>query len=62
MIGLSFVDLFNTLKDKEFLRDAWSQGVAGSGEAKLPHGVKAFGITILPSLQSTLVFSTSWVE
>ena len=39
MIGLSFVDLSNTLKDEEFRRDAWSLDVASSGGTMLLHGV-----------------------
>ncbi len=39
MIELLSVDLFNTLIDKEFLQDAWSMGVVGSGGTKLPHDV-----------------------
>ena len=37
MIGLSFVDLSNTLIDKEFPRDTCSRGVDGSGDTMLLH-------------------------
>ena len=39
MIGLSFLDLSNTSKDEEFLRDTWSLDVASSGGTTLLHGV-----------------------
>ncbi len=63
MIGLSLIDLSNTSNDEEFLRDIQSWGVASSGETKLLRGVGGFlGMPILPSLQSKLMFLTSWRE
>jgi hypothetical protein len=62
MIGLSFIDLCNTSRYKEFLRDAWSQGVVVVVVPSYRMMCRLFGITNLLPMQSTEMSSTSWAE